>query len=313
MKHLLLLPLLLFPLSAASQTVVFWNVENMFVPWGDNTGADADFRSGGKRGWNYERYIRKCNAIAKSLICFGDALGGEIDFIAFAEIENASVLKDLIRRTPLHRYPYRYIHFDSPDRRGIDVALLYDTIKYRCISAFPKNVVLDSVELRTRSILFASFERRADGERINVSVNHHPSKYSGAEATARAREAAIGTLAAAADSMYCRDSCLTVLVGDFNEVPLSDTLSGSDNFINLAYRLHMDGKGTIKFSGKWELIDHFYIPKRYFSSYEMEILSPYFLLEKDRKFIGYKPRRTYIGPRYNGGISDHLPIVLHKS
>lgn len=296
--------------SFPAEVVMFWNLENMFIPWGAADTLVADFRYGGSRGWNMERYLRKCNAVAKTVIALEEFLGKSVDFAAFAEIENRQVLSTLVRDTPLRHYHYGVIHFDSPDPRGIDVALLYDTLKYRCLRAFSRNVFLDSQPLQTRSILFACFIRKEDGKKVNISVNHHPSKYSGAQATAMARAAAMSTLVAAADSMYCADSCLTVLTGDFNEIPLSDTLPGSVAFVNLAYSLHKKGRGTIKFGGKWEMIDHFYIPVEYSTMYEMEIFQADFLLEQDRKYLGVKPRRTYIGPRYNFGVSDHLPVVL---
>ncbi len=300
---------------------MFWNLENLFVPWGEADSLTAEFRYGGKRGWNYGRFLKKCAAIAKTVVYLEDSLGQRPGFVAVAEIENKSVLYTLLSRTPLHGYPYCPLHYDSPDRRGIDVGLLYDSSRYGLVSSFSRPVMVDSAVLATRSILYACFARRhsaADGtspdpatDTVHIFVNHHPSKFSGAEASRPFRDAAMGLLAFMADSVAARHpDQAVILAGDFNDVPSSDSMAGAPGFENLSYRLHKEGKGTIKYAGKWELIDHFYVSSAITGRCRTYIFSPLFLLEKDRKTLGYKPRRTYIGPRYNGGISDHLPVVL---
>lgn len=305
------------------EIVMFWNLENLFVPWGGPDSLTAEFRYGGKRGWNYDRFIKKCAAIAKTVVYLEDSLGQRPGFICVAEIENKSVLHMLLSHTPLHGYPYCPLHYDSPDRRGIDVGLLYDSSRYGLVSSSSRPVVVDSTVLATRSILYACFSRRhcaADvtstsggpmTDTVHIFVNHHPSKFSGAEASRPLRDAAMGLLAFMADSVAARHpDHAVILAGDFNDVPSSDSIAGASGFENLSYRLHKEGKGTIKYAGKWEMIDHFYVSSAITGRCRTYIFSPLFLLEKDRKTLGYKPRRTYVGPRYNGGISDHLPIIL---
>lgn len=321
------------PLSVPDRKILmFWNLENLFVPWGGPDSLVAEFRYGGKRGWSYSRYLKKCAAIAKTVVYLEDSLGRRPDFIAVAEIENRTVLHNLVSLTPLHGYPYLPVHYDSPDRRGIDVGLLYDSSRYSLVSSCARPVVKDSVILATRSILYACFVRkvhapfirdtagadaRADtsvdarADTLHIFVNHHPSKFSGAEASQPLRDAAMRLLASLADSVAVRHpGHEVVLTGDFNDVPSSAALKGAPGFVNLSYRLHEEGFGTIKYAGKWELIDHFIVSPQVAGRCSTYVFSPAFLLEKDRKGLGYKPCRTYIGPRYNGGVSDHLPIVL---
>lgn len=292
---------------AAAFVAVFWNLENLFVPWGDGNELAADFRSGGRRGWNAERFSVKCNAVAKTLLYLEDSLGRNVDLFAVAEIEDRRVLWRLLRETPLLRRSFGFIHYDSPDRRGIDVALLYDSSRLKCLGS--RQIPVG--DLRTRSVLYACF--CADGgDTLHVFVNHHPSKFSGASASQGARDAAMAALAGAADSvrMACPGHAL-VVTGDFNDVPHTDTLPGVRGMRNLAAPLHRRGLGTIKYGGRWEMIDHFAVTSRMLGDgASMYVFAPRFLLEKDRKFMGYKPRRTYVGPRYNGGVSDHLPVVL---
>lgn len=293
------------------EVVMFWNLENFFVPWGVADSLTAEFRYGGKRGWNYERFLKKCAAVAKTVVYLEDSLGRRPGFLAFAEVEDGSVLYMLLSHTPLHGYPYCPLHYDSPDRRGIDVGLLYDSSRYRLVRSFSRPLVLDSSVIATRAILYSCFERRSSGDTLHVFVNHHPSKFSGAEATQPLRDAAMGLLAFMADSVASRHpGHAVVLTGDFNDVPASDSVAGAPGFRNLSHRLHREGAGTIKYSGKWEMIDHFIVSESIAPKCSTYIFSPLFLLEKDRKTLGYKPRRTYVGPRYTGGVSDHLPVVL---
>lgn len=305
------------------EIVMFWNLENLFVPWGGPDSLTAEFRYGGKRGWNYDRFIKKCAAIAKTVVYLEDSLGQRPGFICVAEIENKSVLHMLLSHTPLHGYPYCPLHYDSPDRRGIDVGLLYDSSRYDLISSLHRPISVDSAVLATRSILYACFVRRycheetvlssrtAGMDTVHVFVNHHPSKFSGTEVSQPLRDAAMGLLAFMADSVASSHPGHAVIVtGDFNDVPSSDSMPGASGFKNLSYRLHKEGEGTIKYAGEWEFIDHFYVSASIAGKCSTYVFSPLFLLEKDRKALGYKPRRTYIGPRYNGGISDHLPVVL---
>lgn len=242
--------------------VVFWNVENFFE--------DKPY------------FSRKCDAIAKTLYLIADKEGRMPDIVALAEVENREVLLKLLRRTSLGKEGYGIVHYDSPDRRGIDCALLYrkETLQKKGSAAFHITDSLGCV-LPTRDILL--FE----SDSLAVLVNHHPSKVG--ENSEQKRQLAMRTMLHLCDSLQ---SCgLRVLsVGDFN-----DTLWGDNE------------KGTIKYNGKWQKIDGYFA--RGLKVREEVFDSPY-LTQKDASFGGTKPKRSFSGPRYLGGVSDHYPIIL---
>ena len=256
-----------------SLLVVFWNLENFF-----------DYRSDNKpQYWTKGRFQAKCDGVAKTLLRIADRYGRLPDAVGFAEVENARVLRRLLDATALRKLDYRIVHYDSPDPRGIDCALLCrrSTLPLRASAAAH---VADSagVPLLTRDILVAQFDSLA------VLVNHHPSQLGG---KAGRRERARARMQALTDSLRAAGQRRVLAVGDFNQ----DLWAGGAG-------------GTLKYNGRWEKIDgHF---AEGFSSVREEIFADPTLLQPDAAFGGTKPRRTFVGPRYTGGISDHLPIVI---
>ena len=272
---LLLLMLGLSPGASAQDTdsllVVFWNLENFF-----------DYHSENKpQYWTKGRFQAKCDAVAKTLLRIADRYGRLPDAVGFAEVENAFVLRQLTRETALRKLDYRIVHYDSPDHRGIDCALLCRSSTLPVRASAPKHVP-DSAGgvLPTRDILLAEFDRLA------ILVNHHPSQIGG---KAERRELAQARLRALTDSLHAAGMARTLAVGDFNE-----DLWG--------------GPGTIKYNGKWEKIDGGFAEG--FPRVREEVFADPVLLEPDKAFGGSKPRRTFVGPRYTGGVSDHLPVVF---
>ena len=256
-----------------SLLVVFWNLENFF-----------DYRSDNKpQYWTKARFYAKCDGVAKTLLRIADRYGRLPDAVGFAEVENARVLRRLLDATALRKLDYRIVHYDSPDPRGIDCALLCrrSTLPLRASAAAH---VADSagVPLLTRDILVAQFDSLA------VLVNHHPSQLGG---KAGRRERARARMQALTDSLRAAGQPRVLAVGDFNQ----DLWAGRAG-------------GTLKYNGRWEKIDgHF---AEGFSAVREEIFADPTLLQPDAAFGGTKPRRTFVGPRYTGGISDHLPIVI---
>lgn len=261
-----------------SLLLVFWNAENFFdyVP-----GANP------KQYWTRKRFIAKSNGIFKTIMLISDRYGRIPDAIGFCEVGDRHVLEKLIGLTPLRKVGYRIIHFDSPDKRGIDCALLYRPETLRMEEAIPKHLT-DSAGniLPTRDILLARFDSLA------ILVNHHPSKLGSGTASDGRRDIAMARLRGLCDSLEVTGCPRWIAVGDFN-----DDL------------WHRDGAhGTIKYNGHWEKIDGCF--HHGFRMVEENVFVEDMLMERDSAFGGMKPRRTFIGPRYNGGISDHLPIVL---
>ena len=278
---------------------MFWNLENFFDYRNDSTSvSDAEFSSRGARRWTKKRFQTKCNLVAKSIMWIATQEGAYQDVIALAEIENANVLRMLIRDTGLSKLGYRYVHFDSPDHRGIDVAMLYRN--QQVVAAKPCHIyAADSTVMATRDILMVEMENG-----LRILVNHHPSKYGGGKEDARAL--AVKRLAFLVDSLKTAAPGPIVATGDFNDTP-DNPIYAEIPLVNHALAPWKEGKGTIRYQGRWELIDHAYstVPHA-----EFKIISIPFLLADDKTRGGKKPLRTYTGPRYTGGVSDHLPVLL---
>lgn len=295
-----------------SLLVVFWNVENFFDYVDDGGGeADKEWSSFGKRRWTKKRFYAKCNAIAKTFLWIGENYGRLPDIIGLAEVENRNVLWKLLNTTLLRKYDYKIIHHDSQDRRGIDVALLYRSSIFKSKSISLKVPEYDSEKMITRDMLHVCLEEEDKG-RINVIVNHHPSKFGGAKASERFRSAAMRSLRSLCDSLSDIDAGVPIVaMGDFNDTPDAVQFNIMDSLmVNKADVLHQKGKGTIRYEGEWDLIDMFLVSEDISQKSRMEIVEVPFLMIYDKKYPGFKPLRTYSGPQYIGGVSDHCPIIL---
>ena len=295
-----------------SLVVMFWNVENFFDHVDQGTGeSDKEFSSFGARHWTKRKFQTKCDDIAKSMLWIGDEYGRMPDVIGLAEVENRWVLWKLLNNTLLRKYDYKIVHFDSGDRRGIDVALLYRESVFRKVSHSLKVPVVGGERMSTRDMLQVCLEG-VTGQKINMIVCHHPSKYGGAEESSSRRNAAMEALRGLCDSLEIADPGVPVVVmGDFNDTPDGEQFSLLEGaLVNMADGLFTEGYGTIRYQGVWELIDMFLVSEELASGSEMEILQIPFLMTYEKKYPGMKPLRTYSGPRYVGGVSDHCPIVL---
>ena len=285
MMILLLLPGLSVPAPSQprdSLLVAFWNVENFF-----------DFRSENKpQYWTKTRFNRKCDAVAKTLLRIADRYGRMPDAVGFAEVENAFVVRRLAASSVLRKLDYAVVHYDSPDHRGIDCALLCRRSTLPLRRSAPKHVP-DSAGaiLATRDILLAEFDSLA------ILVNHHPSQLGG---KAGPRAQVRGRLQALTDSLHEVGVARTLAVGDFNEDLWRE--------IRRSVPANDGERGTIKYNGKWEKIDGGFAAG--FAAVREEVFDDPVLLVPDTSYGGSKPRRTFVGPRYTGGISDHLPVVF---
>ncbi len=289
--------------------VMFWNLENFFDYRNDSTSvSDAEFSSFGERRWTRKRFNAKCNAIAKGILWAGSAEGGLPDVIGFAEVENAFVLRRLLQETALRKLDYEYVHFDSPDSRGIDVALLYRSSRLKLEDARPCHLFQADTVMATRDILLCRFSGRFGP--FSVLVNHHPSKYGGTTVSEPRRRLAVERLRFLADSLTALGENRIIATGDFNDTPANPVYKLLEpSFVPRAVELFERGRGTIKFDGAWNLIDMFYVSPA-LSSARMSILYVPFLQVPDATHGGTKPLRTYTGPRYTGGVSDHCPVWL---
>lgn len=315
MKRLLLLIALLLPCMAVQGqdklTVVFWNLENFFDFRADSTStSELEFTPTGERRWSKRRFYAKCNAVAKTLLLLSDTPSAFPDIAAFCELENAFVLKQLTTATALRKLPLGIVHFDSADPRGIDCGLIFRKDRLRLESSRAVHLTDSSGRIiPTRDILVACFETKDScARRIALCANHHPSKYGGG-ASSNKRHIAMNTMFALCDSLMAAGIGNIVCIGDFNESPGDDPLEPSHRQMHdLSAPLYSKGTGSIKFNGRWALIDRCFVSENLAGCTQMKVLALPHLSTRDSSFAGLKPLRTYSGPRYLGGVSDHYPI-----
>jgi endonuclease/exonuclease/phosphatase family metal-dependent hydrolase len=305
---------------------MFYNVENLFDTEDDPITTDNSFTPEGAMHWTQSRYLSKRDAIFRVI-----ANVGEWDspaFIALCEIENRQVLADLIYRTPLSKYPYRIVHKDSPDQRGIDVALLYRNDYLKCIKEQFIRIDFADRRKRTRDILYATLQTK-DNDTLHVFVNHWPSRSGGQKRSEPGRFMAAAILRAKVDSLFRVNPMARIIItGDFNDGPQDQSVrkelnahtdtaqSKSSSLFNLMACKAGESTGTLKYQGRWFVFDQFIVSGGLLISEvrtdagQCHIFRADYLLEPDTRYAGVKPFRTFIGPGYNKGFSDHLPIYL---
>ena len=324
----ILLICFLFPFLLFSQErfrVICYNVENLYDTENDPLTNDDAFTETGAYQWTYGKYKLKLNNISKAIIAAG---GWETPaLIGLNEVENATVLNDLLQKTQLKNIHYKFLHQDSPDLRGIDVALIYHPEKFKVISEKYLRVVLK--ERPTRDILFAS-GIVPTGDTLHVFVNHWPSRYGGELESEPNRIIAAQTLRHVIDSLFgVNIKSKIIIMGDFNDYPSNNSLTQTLGAIrewktaipgklyNLSAQFEgKEGVGSHKFQGKWGVLDQFIVSGEllnknssfYTSKEENHIFRAPFLLKKDK--TGDAPKRSFLGTRFVSGFSDHLPIYL---
>ena len=315
MWRIRLLFLCLFPLFVFGQslTIVELNCENLFDYSDDEGKDDAEYLPEATRHWTKKRYWRKLNNIAQELLSTSDE--GIPDLIALCEVENDSALHDLTRRSLLRNAGYEYLVTSSPDLRGIDVALLYSPFSFAPIRSYSIRVNPIDGMRPTRDILYAEGQV-ASGDTLHVFVVHFPSRYGGERYSRPFRKAVADRLCQSLDSIQNLSPDARIFIaGDFNDGADSPVLQqicqhGIRNLTKDA-RGANGVQGTYRYRGEWESIDHILAsPYIYNKVKTARIHSPKFLLEEEKLYGGYRPRRTYNGMRYQPGYSDHLPLVV---
>lgn len=310
--------------------VMFWNVENFYDLEVDSTREYNAFTPSGEQHWTFNRFITKRNNVFKTIAAIGQ---GELPhIIGFCEVENERVLRELAGNTPLRQARYRIVHYDSPDRRGIDVALLYRTDYLRLMSSRPIPVTdPDEPGFKTRDILRATFLVN-DFDTLHVFVNHWPSRYGGQIESVERRFLAASVLRREADSILERNpEAKMLMMGDFNDTPSDESLfhrlralppdgiKRNNDLVNLFTDSRKLGhEGTLKHQHSWQIFDMVFISQpllnpqtglRYKPG-SARIFAGDFLLQEDERHLGKKIFRTYMGPTYLGGFADHLPVYV---
>ncbi len=294
--------------------IMFWNVENYFDPLDDTTTKDDEFTFNGENRWSWKRFKVKRNNIAKTIISIKEKYSQYPAIVGFSEVENKLVLNQLIYETPLAKLDYGIVHRDSPDARGIDVAMIYRRECFHPNGVTTLSVPMNEIGITTRNILYVKGLFAGETDTSHIFINHWPSKLGGETKSLPNRMSASKVMRGAVDSLYSvheGENIRIIIMGDFNDTPDSKPMISlnTNGLHNLSIDKFLLGQGTIKYRGMWEMIDHFIVSNCYSNS-KMYIYSPDFLKIDDNKYLGYKPYRTYQGPIYKGGISDHFPIIL---
>jgi len=310
--------------------LMFYNVENLYDADDDPQIDDQEFLPGSEMQWTNERLNTKLNQIAEVIQAIGKQ---ELlpDVIGLGEVENRKVLDFLITKTDLSSLGYSIVHFDSPDKRGIDVALLYRKDRFKPLKSHNYPVIFPGdMEKPTRDILYVKGEL-PNKSTLHVLVNHWPSRSGGQKETEAKRIMAAKTAKRLCDSISFNDPKANILImGDLNDYPsdisLTEALQAQNDTSNTKAGLYNlmgwqkgENVGSHPYKGEWGFLDQIIVSgsiikgnnniKTYFN--QAKAFRPDFLIEKNEKFNNWQTKRTYGGKKYLGGYSDHLPVYVN--
>lgn len=305
-------------------TIMTYNVENMFDTRHDSLKNDYDFMPQSERQWTQERYYKKINDVMRTIVSAGE--DGEWPMlVGLCEVENDFVLRSMTEGSRYRKLGYEYVHYESPDARGIDVALLYRKDMFTPLLSRPVGVKLPD-EKDTRDILYVCGTTN-DGTILHVIETHMPSRRGGAQATEGNRMTVAEKIKLITDSIFSLDeNAAIIIMGDMNDNPddkaLHKTLNvmptgGSIYENGRLYNLMWDGfpttdarEGSYYHSGEWEILDQIIVSGALLNgslkiqaSKKADVFDPWWLKNKEGA-----PKRTYLGNTYQGGISDHFPV-----
>ncbi len=306
--------------------VSFYNLENLFDTIDDPHTNDAEFLPNGANRWTGTRYMEKLSNMATVVSQIGsDVIKGGPTILGVSEIENRSVLEDLINTPQLVNSGYAIVHYDSPDRRGVDVGLLYRKGAFEVVNSTSNRLTMPGrKDWYSRDQLVVS--GKLDGEMIHIIVNHWPSRGAGPEYRAAAGKLS-KQLSDSLKAIY--PNAKIFVMGDLNDDPTDPSVMNhlgakgkikdarKSGLYNPYYRLFQDGIGSLAYRDAWNLFDQIVIspslvdednPNQW-SFHSARIFNEQFLIQKEGQFKGY-PFRTFAGGAYLGGYSDHFPVYV---
>jgi hypothetical protein len=310
--------------------IAFYNVENLYDTIDDPMTDDAEFTPSGPGKWDSRRYQEKLTHLAKVISQIGDEnVEGTPAMIGLAEVENKQVVEDLVNTPPLDKKGYKVIHYDSPDKRGIDVAFLYQPKVFKYKES--KTILLKiqgKDDFYTRDILQVSGTIK--GQPFYILVNHWPSRSKGQKESAPLRNAAADLcLATVQNIQSVQPDAGVIIMGDLNDDPVDESLMShlkvktnpdsvaTGDLYNPMWQLFKDGKGSLEYKGIWNLFDQVVVSstlldksRHGFHFSKANVFKRDWLVEAGGKYEGY-PFRTYAGTNYLGGYSDHLPVYIY--
>ncbi len=303
-------------------TFAFYNLDNLFDVFDDPDTLDDDFTPEGKRKWTYKRYKRKLAKITRIISELGKDVAHEPPLlVGLAELENEEVVKDLVMSPALKDYHYGYAHYDSPDERGVDVALLYRKSHFELIDSRPHTVyIFDENGHRdyTRDILCV--RGKIFGEPWVIIVNHWPSRRHGTGETEHKRLKAAEVVKDVLNEIREKNPGIRIcIMGDFNDEPGDESIRYlvDDRLYNPMQGLKAKGLGTTNHKDKWYMFDQIILSKNTLDGASGKCEFKYvdiFRTEENSIWKGKKknqPFRTYYGKKYTGGQSDHFPVVAY--
>lgn len=309
--------------------VGFYNLENLFDTEDDPKINDTEFTPEGANHYTKEIYQEKLSHLARviSLLGTGTTPDG-VALLGVSEVENRGVLEDLIAQPQLADRHYQIVHYDSRDRRGIDVALLYQEkyFAYDSSTVVPlaTHISENGDTSYSRDVLIVY--GKLDTEPIAIAVNHWPSRYGGEKATAPLRNA-VARINKTIVDRNTQAGINTILMGDLNDDPINTSVKGilrakasedkvfPDEMFNPMYRYYKRGVGTTAYQDAWSLFDQiilssgFVNDKSGYHFYRAQVFNEPFLTQKSGRYKGY-PYRTFSGNTYIGGYSDHFPVFV---
>ena len=290
--------------KAQTFTIMSYNIENAFDTIHDEGKNDYEYCDGGERKWSQYRLFQKLKSVGKVIAAADEKR--PVDLIGLCEVENDTVMQCLTQRTSLSSLGYRYIMTNSLDERGIDVALLYSPFTFHPIET--ESIRPKIKKDKTRDILHVA-GTITGGDTLDVYVVHLPSKRGGSEGQ-KLSMSICQQLQAHTDSVRTlRQHPNLLIMGDFNAETNSQQLKLLTRSHHLIDRTAKLQPGTYKYQGEWSILDHILTHTTTLSHQQTRILNLSFLTEPDPTHGNVKPYRTYQGPVYQGGVSDHLPVV----
>jgi hypothetical protein len=334
---LIVLALIFFPAMLHAQDnnrrlqvagIAFYNLENLFDTIPNNPeGRDEEFTPKGSRQWNGDKYWKKINNLARAISSFtSKTTPSGPAIIGVSEIENRSVLEDLVANEQIRAWNLQVVHHDSPDARGVDVGLLYNPKYFKLENV--TNHRLTEVQFRTRDQMCVV--GRLMGQRIAVIVNHWPSRLGGQEQSSPNREAAARLCRAISDSLWAVDPNIGVIImGDLNDDPQDKScrvvlgakrnkaeVTDAKQFYNAFWEKLDQGIGTLAYKSAWNLFDQIIVSGNIangedsrWSFWRAEVLNREFLKDTEGTRQGY-PLRTYSSGIFLNGYSDHFPTEI---
>lgn len=309
--------------------IAFYNQENFFDTIDDPHKNDNEFLPSAKKEWNTEKYHNKVSHMAKVIASMNN--GNGVDVLGMCEVENDNVLADLVNDEQIKKNNYAFVHYESPDERSIDNALLYNSKKFKLISSVPYQINFpDHPDSKTRDILVVKLEAK-NKEQIIFIVNHFPSRIGGQEASESKRIFVASVLRNICDSISkSNPSQSYLLMGDFNDEPINKSIDsvvaakGNANdlkqpgdIFNAMYNLKMSGQGSLQYKKEWNMLDQVMMNKTLvdctrkvcYKNGSATIYKPDWMQETEEKYKG-TPFRTFGGNKYLNGYSDHFPVYV---